>query len=90
MLNLSHFFKKEPSKSTLRYVSNIDTYSSLPRGTKKTLEILWDYEFPPGLTTRLKEKYPFNVMTDKEITVCLDEFKKFMAVMEKRKSKVLQ
>ena len=81
MLNLSHFFKKEPSKFTLLYVSNLDAYSSLPRGTRKILEMLWEYEFPSGLTTRLKEKYPFSVMSDKEIVHCLDEFKKFMAVM---------
>ena len=81
MLNLSNFFKKEPSKFTLKYVSNLEAYSSLPRGTRKTLEKLWEYEFLSALTTRLKEKYPFNVMSDKEIELCLDEFKKFMGIM---------
>ena len=81
MLNLFNFFKKEPSKFTLLYVSNLDAYSSLPRGTRKTLERLWKYEFPPALIKKLKEKYPFNVMSDKEIVFCIDEFKKFIAVM---------
>ena len=75
------FNGKIKTKQTEKYVKNFDSYFSLSRGTRKTLKILWEYEFPSELTTRLKEKYPFSVMTDKEIAVCLDEFKKFMAVM---------
>ena len=80
MLNLSHFFKKKPSKSG-KYVSNVQAYSALPRGTRKTLEKLWEYKFPLALKTKLEKKYPFNAMSESEISVCLGEFKKFMAVM---------
>ena len=71
--------KKHPR--TEYYVKNMESYSHLPRKTRKTLERLWEYDLSPEVIKRLKKRFPFNVMTDKEIESCVDEFKKFMAIM---------
>ena len=73
--------KKQESKYAVLYVRNFDTYAALPKGTKRILERLWQYEFPKDVINRLKKKFPFNSMSSQEITICVDEFKKFMAVM---------
>ena len=69
------------TKQTEQYIKNFEAYSALPRKTRKTLGMLWGYELPPALIKKLKEKFPFNLMSDKEIVICVDEFKKFMAIM---------
>ena len=75
------FMKPKPSESTKFYVTDIDEYLKLPASTIKVLEKLWQYNLPEGVITRLKQHFPFNSMTSKDVTICVDEFKKFIAIL---------
>ena len=78
MFNL---IKPKISVSTKSYVTNMEEYMRLSGSTLRTLEKLWVYEFPKEITRRLKKKFPFNSMSDREIGICIEEFKKFIAIM---------
>lgn len=75
------FMKPKPSETTKFYVTDMDEYLKLPSSTVKTLEKLWAYNMPEGVITRLKKHFPFNSMTSKDVGICIDEFKKFVAIM---------
>ena len=75
------FMKPKPSETTKFYVTDMDEYLKLPSSTVKTLEKLWAYNIPEGVITRLKKRFPFNAMTSKDVGICIDEFKKFVAIM---------
>jgi len=78
MFNL---IKPKISVSTKSYVTNMEEYMRLSGSTLRTLEKLWVYEFPKEITRRLKKKFPFNSMSNREIGICIEEFKKFIAIM---------
>ena len=73
--------KPKTSESTKFYVTNTEEYMRLPGSTIRTLERLWRYNFPEEIIKRLKKKFPFNSMTYKDVGICVDEFKKFIAIM---------
>ncbi|NIS95364.1 MAG: hypothetical protein GTN97_05545 [Nitrosopumilaceae archaeon] len=75
------FLKPKPSDATKFYVTDIDEYMKLSGSTLKTLEKLWEYSLPESIVTRLKKHFPFNSMTSKDVGICIDEFKKFVAIM---------
>ena len=75
------FLKPKPSETTKFYVTNMEEYMKLPGSTIKTLEKLWVYNLPEAIVTRLKKHFPFNSMTSKDVGICIDEFKKFVAIM---------
>lgn len=75
------FMKPKISDSTESYVKNMEEYMHLPGSTLRTLEKLWKYELPEDIIDRLKKKFPFSMMTNEEISLCIVEFKKYMAVM---------
>lgn len=53
----------------------------IPRKARKALKRLDKYEIPSGVAERLKRKFPFNRMSDQEVKTCIDEFKKFIAIL---------
>jgi hypothetical protein len=59
----------------------MEEYMRLPRSTISTLEKLWQYNIPEDITKRLKKNFPFNSMTSKDVGICIDEFKKFIAIL---------
>jgi len=73
--------KPKTSESTKVYVTNMEEYIRLPGSTMRTLEKLWQYDFPEEIIKRLKKKFPFNSMSNKDVEICIDEFKKFIAIM---------
>ena len=73
--------KPKISDSTKSYVTNMEEYIHLPSRTIQTLEKLWSYELPEDIINRLKKKFPYSMMTSEEISLCIDEFKKYMAIM---------
>jgi hypothetical protein len=73
--------KPKTSESTKFFVTNMDEYMKLPGSTIRTLEKLWTYNIPDDIVKRLKKGFPFNSMTSKEVGICVDEFKKFVAIM---------
>ena len=75
------FMKPKTSESTKFYVTNMDEYMHLPKSTIRTLERLWKYNVPEEIIKRLKKNFPFNSMTSKDVGICVDEFKKFIAIM---------
>jgi hypothetical protein len=75
------FMKPKTSESTKFYVVNMEEYMRLPRSTISTLEKLWQYNIPEDIIKRLKKNFPFNSMTSKDVGICIDEFKKFIAIM---------
>lgn len=58
-----------------------DPFKKLPRETKRSLKKLQEYHISPGVTTRLRRKFPFDRMSNQEISICIAEFKKFVAVL---------
>ena len=70
-----------------RYIKNFEKYSLLPRSTRKTLEKLWQYNLPQPIIEKLRKKFPFNFMQHDEILICIDEFKKYMAIQVIGRSK---
>ncbi len=73
--------KPKTSESTKFYVTKMEEYMQLPGSTIRTLERLWKYNFPEEVIKRLKKNFPFNSMTYKDVGICVDEFKKFIAIM---------
>ena len=73
--------KPKISDLTKSHVKNIEEYMRLPASTLRILEKLWKYELPEDVVNRLKKKFPYSMMTNEEITLCVDEFKKYMAIM---------
>jgi hypothetical protein len=78
MFNL---MKPKIQDSTQKYVTNMEEYKRLPGSTLRTLEKLWGYEIPEDIIKRLKKSFPYSMMTNEEIQLCIDEFKKYMAIM---------
>jgi len=75
------FMKPKISEPTKFYVVNMEEYMRLPGSTIRTLEKLWQYNLPEDIIKRLKKNFPFNSMTSKDVGICVDEFKKFIAIM---------
>ena len=73
--------KPKISDSTQQYVTNMEEYKHLPNSTLRTLEKLWRYEMPEDIIKRLKKNFPYSLMTNEETYLCIDEFKKYMAIM---------
>lgn len=73
--------KPKISDSTQQYVTNMEEYKRLPSNTIRTLEKLWRYEMPEDIIKRLKKNFPYSLMTNEETYLCIDEFKKYMAIM---------
>ena len=78
MFNL---MKPKIRDSTQKYVTNMEEYKRLSGNTIRTLEKLWRYEIPEDIIKRLKKSFPYSMMTNEEIQLCIDEFKKYMAIM---------
>ena len=57
------------------------TISTLSAKKIEALYKLEKYEIPSGVIERIKPKEPFNKMTDAQIKVVVNEFKKFMAIV---------
>ena len=55
--------------------------SNLSAGTLESLSKLDKYQIPSGLIERLKQKKPFDSITDMQIKEILDEFKKYIAIL---------
>jgi len=55
--------------------------SSLPIRTVESLSKLEKYQIPAGVIERLKQKKPFEEMTDDKIKEIVGEFKKFIAIL---------
>jgi len=66
---------------TMHYIADVEEYKRLPGSTLRILEKLWVYEIPEDIIKRLKKNFPYNMMTNEEIQLCVDEFKKYMAIM---------
>lgn len=75
------FMKPKTSESTKFYVTDMEEYMKLPGSTIRTLEKLWQYHLPEDIITRLKKNFPFSSMSSKDVGICIDEFKKFIAIM---------
>jgi len=73
--------KPKISDSTKSYITNMEEYMRLSASTLRTLEKLWKYKVPEDIIKRLKKNFPYNMMTNEETNVCIDEFKKYMAIM---------
>ncbi|MGH9922102.1 MAG: glycine-rich domain-containing protein [Nitrososphaerales archaeon] len=62
----------------------------IPRKARKALKRLDKYEIPSGVAERLKRKFPFSRMSDQEIKTCINEFKKFIAILAIARAKKKQ
>ena len=76
--NYSKFENKDPFYTLLNVNRNGKT---LPKEIKNNLRVLERFEYPNYIYEKLKQKFPFNKLSDQEIKECIIEFKKFVALI---------
>jgi hypothetical protein len=65
-------------------------FAGLTVKTTDSLSHLEKYQIPYGIIERLRQKEPFNKMTEIQIKELVDEFKKFVAIVNYEKGKKIE
>jgi hypothetical protein len=51
------------------------------RNARDKLQLLQRFVYPKDAVSRLRERFPFNLMDEEEISLCIDEFKKYIGLV---------